>query len=264
MNKRISVVIRNKNEAVALEKVLRILSKCYSSDLKEIIIVDNNSSDNSLEVAKRYGCKVVNISEFTYGRATNRGIEASSSDYVLLLSSHAIPVGRSFFKNTLLALDKDKKIAGVRYINSFENYERAINNDFLIKNPLEYGLMAACCIINKKVWEEVKFNEELLAIEDKDWSQRVIARDYKIADLNETFFYFMNRNFKANLYRYKIESISTFRLHNKKFPTPLKSFLSLIKKLFVTNVIQYLQSCRRAFLGFKTNLEIYQYLNKDE
>lgn len=264
MNSRISVVIRNKNEAEALEKVLHILNKLYSSDLQEIIIVDNNSSDNSIEVAKRYGCKIVNISNFTYGRATNYGMEASGSDYVLLLSSHAIPVGRSFFKNTFLALDKNDKIAGVRYINSFENYERAIKNDFLVKNPLENGLMAACCIINKKVWEKIKFDEELLAIEDKDWSQRVIEGGYSILDLNETFFYFMNRSFKANLYRYKIESISTFRLRKKPFPTPLKSFLFFIKKIFITNIIQYFQNCRKAYLGFKTNLEIYQSLRKDE
>ena len=264
MNKRFSVVIRNKNEAVALEKVLHILHHIYSSDIKEIIIVDNNSADNSLDVAGKFGCKIVNISEFTYGRATNYGMEAASSDYVLLLSSHAIPVGESFFKNTLNALEKDEQIAGVRYINSFENYERAIKNDFLVRNPLEHGLMAACCVINKKVWEKIKFNEEVLAIEDKDWSNRVAARGYKIKDLNETYFYFLKRNLQANLYRYKIESISTFRLQNRSFSTPIKSFLSLVKKIFVTNVILYLQNCKKAFLGFKTNLEIYQTLKKNE
>ena len=264
LNKKISVVIRNKNEATALEKVLHILTKIYSSDLHEIIVVDNNSSDDSLEVARKFGCRIVSISKFTYGRATNYGIEASNSDYVLLLSSHAIPVGKSFFKNTLLALDSEEKVAGIRYVNSFENYERAVKNNFLVKNPLEYGLMSACCIINRQVWERMKFNEDLLAVEDKEWSQRVIDGGYKILDLNETYFYFVNRNLRANLYRYKIESIATFRLHGKSFPTPLKSFLSFIKKLFVTNVIQYFRSCRRAFLGFKTNVEIYQSLHKDE
>lgn len=262
MNKRISVVIRNRNEAPALEKVLYILNKIYASDLEEIIIVDNNSTDNSLEVAGRFGCKIVNISKFSYGRASNIGIEASSAEYVLLLSSHAIPVGESFFQNSLRALKKDEKIAGVRYVNSFANYERAIKNDLLIENPLEYGLMAACCIINKNVWNKVKFNEDLLAIEDKEWSKRVMDDGYKILDLNETYFYFAHKNLEENLNRYKIESITSFQLHNKKFPTPINSFLSLIKKIFVTNVFQYFRNCRRALLGFKTNLEIYQSLNE--
>lgn len=264
MNKIFSVVIRNKNEAEALEKVLFILHHNYSSDIKEIIVVDNNSTDHSLKVAERFGCKIVNISKFSYGRATNYGLQAATSDYVLLLSSHAIPVGKSFFKNTLHALNKDEEIAGVRYINSFENYERATKNEFLVKNPLEYGLMAACCIINKRVWEKIKFNEELLAIEDKDWSYRAIERGYKILDLNETYFYFLKRNLQADLQRYKIESISNFRLHNRNFSTPFKSFLSLMKKIFVTNVVHYFQNCKKAFLGFKTNLEIYQTLKKNE
>ena len=264
LNKRISVVIRNKNEATALEKVLQILTEVYNSDLHEIIVVDNNSSDNSLEVARRFGCEIISISKFTYGRATNCGIEASTSDYVLLLSSHAIPVGRSFFKNTLLALDSGEKVAGVRYVNSFGNYERAFSNNFLVRDPLQFGIMAACCMINRKVWEKIKFNEDLPAIEDKEWSQRVIDRGFKILDLNETYFYFVKRNLRASLYRYKIESIATLRLQGKDSPTPLKSFLSFIKKVFVTNVIEYFQSCRRAFLGFKTNLEIHQSLNKDE
>lgn len=262
MNKKISVVIRNRNEGPSLEKVLCILNKIYASDLEEIIIVDNNSSDNSLEVARKYGCKIINILKFSYGRATNIGIEAASSEFVLLLSSHAIPVGKSFFRNTLIALENDENIAGVRYINSFANYERALKNDFLVKKPLEHGLMAACCIINRRIWEKEKFNEDLIAIEDKEWSKRVIERGYNILDLNETYFYFAKKGFKANLYRYKIESISTFQLQNKKFPTPTKSFLSLVKKIFVTNVSLYFQNCRRAFSGYKTNVEIYQSLKE--
>lgn len=262
MNKKISVVIRNRNEGPALEKVLCILNKIYASDLEEIIIVDNNSSDNSLEVAGKYGCKIINISKFSYGRAINIGIEAATSEFVLLLSSHAIPVGNSFFQNTLIALEKDENVAGVRYVNSFENYERATKNDFRVEKPLQYGLMAACCIINKRIWKKVKFNEDLLAIEDKEWSRRVYDLGYNILDLNETYFYFANKSFEANLLRYKIESISTFQLHNRKFPTPTKSFLSLLKKIFLTNVSLYFQNCRRAFSGFKTNVEIYQSLKE--
>ena len=66
-----SIVIRNKNEAFYLNRVLHILTTIYSHDFDEIIIVDNNSTDDSLAVAKKYNCKVVNISNFTYGKAIN-------------------------------------------------------------------------------------------------------------------------------------------------------------------------------------------------
>jgi rhamnosyltransferase len=105
----ISIVIRNKNEAVALENTLSILTKVYSNDFKEIIVVDNLSSDESIEIANKYNCKIITIDDFTYGRAINFGINASISNYVLLLSSHAIPVGTAFFENTLIALNNGSK-----------------------------------------------------------------------------------------------------------------------------------------------------------
>lgn len=80
----ISIVIRNKNEAKTLENVLSILSKVYFDDYSEIIIVDNYSTDDSVSVAEKYKCKVVYIKDFSYGMATNLGIETTKSDYVFV------------------------------------------------------------------------------------------------------------------------------------------------------------------------------------
>jgi rhamnosyltransferase len=203
-NKMISIVIRNKNEAKALEDILNILTRLYKDDFEEIIIVDNNSTDNSIEVALKFNCKIVNISNFSYGRATNIGIDAAKSQYVLLLSSHAIPVGNNFLKNTIIEIKKNNSLAGIRYINSFENYKRSLQNNFEVREPLDFGLMTACALVNKEVWVNNKFNEELVANEDKEWSQRVVNNGFKILDFNETYFYFIKRNSQASLKRYKI------------------------------------------------------------
>lgn len=135
----ISIVIRNKNEAKALENILSIITKVYWNNYAEIIVVDNFSSDNSVEIAEKYNCKVTYIKDFSYGKATNLGIETAKSNYVLLLSSHAIPIGKSFLKNTVQALDSNDKIAGVRYINSIENYNRALKNNFIVNEPIKNG-----------------------------------------------------------------------------------------------------------------------------
>jgi len=97
----ISIVIRNKNEAKALENTLPILIKQYSDYFDEIILVDNNSIDNSIEIAKKYNCKVIVINDFTYGKALNLGIEKASNEHILLLSAHVLPIGASFFKSAL-------------------------------------------------------------------------------------------------------------------------------------------------------------------
>jgi hypothetical protein len=157
----------------------------------------------------------------------------------------------------------DQNIAGIRFINSIENYNRALINDFEVKEPLKFGLFGGCCIVNKKVWEQSKFNEELVASEDKEWSERVMKRGYRILDLNETFFYFINRNQKASLKRYKIETIAGYQLTKKKFPSPVLFFGSFLKKVILTNTKNYFKTIANDFLVLKTKYEIYKKLKKD-
>lgn len=261
MNKLVSVVIRNKNEGKALEEVLSILSSVYSKYIFEIILVDNHSTDNSLEVAEKYNCKITSISNFSYGRAINQGISLASSQYVLLLSSHAIPIGSGFFENTFKALG-DQNVAGIRYVNSFSNYKRAIENNFTVTEPLKFGLMGACCLINKKVWQAYRFDEDLKAIEDKEWSYRVFSKGYKIIDLNETYFYFANRTPNASMNRFKNETIASYQLNNRSFPGPLRSIFSFLKKIFITNQIRYLKTIFGDINMLRIKIEIYESLKK--
>ncbi|MRX38719.1 glycosyltransferase [Flavobacterium sp. LC2016-23] len=258
----ISIVIRNKNEARALENILSIITNVYSGDYDEIIIVDNNSTDDSVQIASRYKCRVVTIENFSYGRATNVGIEAAVSKYVLLLSSHAIPIGKSFFRNTLEALEHNENIAGIRYINSIENYKRAVENNFKIVEPLKYGLMTGCALVSKAAWDQFKFDEELLFSEDKEWSERVVNNGFQLLDLNETFFYFIKRSEKSNALRYKNETISEYLLHKKKFPGLVTIILSFIKKITIVNTKRYWKLVSYDFLILKAKIEIRKELKK--
>lgn len=259
----VSIVIRNKNEAKALENTLSILTKLYSNDFKEIIIVDNNSSDGSIDVAKKFNCEIVNITDFSYGRAINYGIEKADSKYILLLSSHSIPIGNSFFKNSLQELNKSDNIAGVRYINSIDNYNRAIQNGFKVTDSLRYGLLATCCMVNKEVWKENKFNEDLLAVEDKEWTNRVMKKGFDILDLNETFFYFIKRDKKASLKKYKIETIASFQLTNKRCSSLTRIVISFLKNIIILNTKKYFISISDAIESLKTNLEIRKKLKNN-
>lgn len=258
----ISILIRNKNEANALENILSILTKVYFEHYSEIIIVDNYSTDDSVKIAEKYNCRVIMIKDFSYGRATNLGIENAKFKYVLLLSSHAIPIGISFFKNTIDALNSIDNIAGIRYINSIENYNRAVKNNFLVKEPLKFGLMTGCALVNKEVWEQFKFNEELPFSEDKEWSERVFNNGFEILDLNETFFYFIKRNRESNISRYKNETLSEYILHKKKFPSLIIIGIMFVKKIVFTNTKEYFKVIFYDILIFKTKIEIYRKLKK--
>ena len=245
----ISIVIRNKNEAKALENTLTILTKVYAADFDEIVVVDNNSTDDSRIIAEKFNCKIVEIDKFTYGKAINLGIETAKNNYILLLSAHAIPVGKSFFANAMKEFKINDSIAGLRFINSIENYKRALNNNFIVEEGLNYGLMAACAMVNKKVWVNNKFDEMLLFSEDKEWSARVIGQGYEIRDVNETFFYFLKRNEKSELNRWKNETIADHQLKNKLFPTVSKMIISFLYKIIVLHPSDFFKK-----IGYETKL----------
>jgi glycosyltransferase involved in cell wall biosynthesis len=78
---RVSVIIPTHNEAGAIERVLTDLS----SDLTtEVIVVDSNSTDGTLEIAARMGARVVQEPRRGYGRACLTGLAAANSPDVVV------------------------------------------------------------------------------------------------------------------------------------------------------------------------------------
>ena len=97
MMKKASIIIRTKNE----EKWISIcLNAIFKQDYKnfEVIIVDNCSTDKTVEKAKEWNVKVVTLKEFKPGNAINFGIENSSGDYLICLSAHCIPKEKDWLK----------------------------------------------------------------------------------------------------------------------------------------------------------------------
>lgn len=109
----ISIIIRTFNEERRIGHCLRSIFKQDFGSF-EVIVVDNNSSDHTVEIAKRYPiAKIVKIDKFYPGKAINDGVRASSGKYIVCISAHCIPVNDFWLENLYKNLNGNPKAAGV-------------------------------------------------------------------------------------------------------------------------------------------------------
>jgi glycosyltransferase involved in cell wall biosynthesis len=78
----VSIIIPTKNNADILEKCLEsIHNSNYPRCKVEVIIVDGHSTDGTVEIAKRYGCRIAYEDVGTIGEDRNIIVEHSKGDY---------------------------------------------------------------------------------------------------------------------------------------------------------------------------------------
>lgn len=88
----VSVVIVNYNTADIIENCINSVLTQKNINF-EIIVVDNNSQDNSIEKLEKMGNKIKlikNTNNLGFGKANNQGFELSTGKYIFLLNPDAV------------------------------------------------------------------------------------------------------------------------------------------------------------------------------
>jgi glycosyltransferase involved in cell wall biosynthesis len=91
----VSVLIRVRNEEHALRRLFECLRIQKLDRPFEVVVIDNESCDESAKVARTMGARVFTFprSLFGYGRAINVGVKLCRGDLIVLLSAHSWPQG---------------------------------------------------------------------------------------------------------------------------------------------------------------------------
>lgn len=92
-----------RNECDALKRLLLFLQKQKFNGSFEIIVIDNESNDDSAKIALSNGARVFSLPRnlFTYGRAINVGVSRCQADLILLLSAHVWPQEDNFLQSVV-------------------------------------------------------------------------------------------------------------------------------------------------------------------
>jgi len=84
----VSITIPTLNSAKTLDKCLKSIAESTYSNI-EVIVVDGGSLDNTLEIAEKYGARVVRCDWKLLG-ARYVGFRESRGDYVLMLDADQV------------------------------------------------------------------------------------------------------------------------------------------------------------------------------
>ena len=187
--KKVSVILRSKNEEKWIRRCIKsILNQSYKD--VEIILVDNNSDDRTVDIAKSEGVKkILMISDFKPGRALNMGCEAAEGDILIFLSAHCIPKDNDWITNLVNPLLTHEEVVGsygrqlpLSYTLPADARDLLITfgRDFKIQTN-EIFFHNANSAILKSIWKLHPFDDQVPNIEDRLWAKDVISHGFKLA-----------------------------------------------------------------------------------
>ena len=107
---RISIIIPTLNDATTLPLILQEINELEG--VKEVIVVDGGSVDGTIEIAERYGVRVIVKKHASYGEAVKHGLKTATGDFIVLLDGNATYNPKEI-PNLINKLESDEKTVAV-------------------------------------------------------------------------------------------------------------------------------------------------------
>ncbi|NLJ08024.1 MAG: glycosyltransferase [Sphingobacteriales bacterium] len=190
--KRVSVIIPCYNAEKYLEEALQSVFHQYSKPL-EIILIDDGSSDRSLDIAKKYTTKVRLLRQEHKGAAAarNLGIRHAAGDYLAFLDADDIWEKHHLF-SLLKAFGDDLSLEmAFGQVEQFVSPELPDSSKLVIDDSLRVvaGGHPGAMLVKKEVFLKVGYlNEQLEVGEFVDWFARANHLNIKQAVIPEIIY----------------------------------------------------------------------------
>lgn len=155
----------------------------------EVVIVDNQSADLSLNIAEHYGATIVNIDKYNPSVAINIGFQSALSrqtaEYGVIVSAHCIPTDKYWLENLIKPMSDDAQIVGcygcqvpMKFSNSDNTrdlmYTFGHESHYVKENIFFHNANSA---LRLSYYWSFPFDELVNHIEDLVWAHQVISND---------------------------------------------------------------------------------------
>jgi cellulose synthase/poly-beta-1,6-N-acetylglucosamine synthase-like glycosyltransferase len=231
-----SIVIPTYNEQDNIGNCLdSILNQNYDKSLIDIVIVDGQSSDNTISKVKEYQKKFPNISVLENPvrktpTSLNLGIKESKGEIIVILGAHASIDPNFIFYNNKYLNEKNLKVTGGTQINlGFDLIQKAIG--WAMENPFGIGsapyrwsrkeqfvATVVYAAYRRELFDEIGYFEENFSIaEDAELNWRIRKAGHKIFFTPDIKSYYHPRKtvkkFIQQMFRYGILRVHMFKKH---------------------------------------------------
>ena len=279
--KKVSVIILNWNGAEMLQQFLpSVVSNTQGKDY-EIIVADNGSTDNSIEILKSFPTVSVMLLDKNYGFAEgyNKSIKRCHSQYTVLLNSdvevtpHWLDILTDYMDSHEDVAAVQPKILSYHRKTHFEHagaaggfidklgypycrgrlFDKVEADKHQYDDPIQvFWTSGACMMIRTELYKEVGgLDAEFFAhMEEIDLCWRLNARAYKLMCVPESIVYHVGGGSLS--YSSPRKTYLNFRnnlLMIYKNATPVRKTLVLFVRFF----LDYLASLRYLFIGQAAN-----------
>lgn len=217
----ISIIIPTLNA----EKHIPALHECLSKQTSqpcEIIIIDSQSTDNTVELFKEMGTRVLTIDRqtFQHGRVRNMGAKEARGDVLIFMTQDAIPADEAWLANLVKPICLGQAEASfarqVPYAdaNALEQYARTTNyptesrivsqEDIHSLGGRAFFFSNSCSAIKKETFDALGgFTVGTIMNEDMLLAAKLLQNNYRIAYTSDAIVnHSHNYNFKQTFKRY--------------------------------------------------------------
>jgi glycosyltransferase involved in cell wall biosynthesis len=270
----ISIIVRTKNEERWIPHCLEMI---FKQDFKnfEVILVDNSSTDHTVEIAKRYPiAHVIHIKNFLPGKALNEGVKVSQGRFIVCLSAHCVPKEQNWLSTLYANFAGEPNLAGVYGRQLPVSFTNPVDmRDLLIVFGMDrriqvkdYFFHNANSMLRRDVWDRFPFDEEVTNIEDRVWGKAVIGAGYHIIYDPDAAVYHHHGLHQGNSpHRAKgvvsiIEKVDKYALN--ELPNSLKpEHANIVAVVPVLGRIEYGSPSHQLFLKTISSLKKAHYVN---
>ncbi|KAF5082951.1 Glycosyl transferase family 2 [anaerobic digester metagenome] len=194
---KVSFCIPTLNNEDTIEKCLSsIANQNYPS--VEIIVVDGNSTDKTIEIAKKYTNQIF-FDSGLLGSARQTGVEKATGEIVALFDSDIIIPHKNWLRNAVRCFNYDDRIStvwpenvappdGGLVVNLYFNHWKLIIEDRIKKRRGLYG--GGNALFLRRAIEEIGgVSRSLHWGEDFDWAQKLKDRGYKVVYIHDPLYH---------------------------------------------------------------------------